>query len=322
MKTPKNQHTTNSWLLAVLILLVISGCQRVKAPETEVERLAYVSEGHVFLANLLTEEVEVIGPGSEPSVSSDGNMLAYSILEGDRRRIALTNLRTMKTEVFQDIPGACFRPLWSPTENILLFSALARTGTTPHRVVVMINMDDDSRNYISIDALNIFAPTWSADGEKIYAHDTQNLYEWDKNGSLLNTLSILENFGTYFFSGSSVFQPSQEATHWIFSVIIEKEDETGKPVQVSSLMVKDALDQKVTRLSPEDFFVASYCWGPDETSVYFSGKTMEAIHDLEVSPRIFEVSLDGAILEELLDNACQPAYRAGMTSLKPRKKRQ
>ncbi len=321
MKTQKNKFMVKLWLPLLMLLFIFSGCRQAEAPLAEIEHLAYVSEGHVFVANLLTEEVEVIGPGSEPSVSFDGSMLAYSFQEGDRRRIGLTDLKTMKTEVFQDIPGACFRPLWSPTENILLFSALARTGTTPHRVVVMINMDDDSRNYISIDALNIFAPTWSADGEKIYAHDTKTLYEWDKQGKLLNKSSIPETFGTFYYTGSSVFFPSQEETHWIFSAIEEKKDETGKTVQVSSLMLKDAEGQKVTRLSPEDFFVASYCWGPEEATVYFSGKNMKYLHDITAPPQIFEISLDGQTLEELMDNACQPTYRAGMVSLKPRKKR-
>jgi hypothetical protein len=316
---PSNQKNNNAALQEILVIKIpalifvlgftlLFGCTQNKHEVIQpLQLFAWVSNGDIMLYDLNTDSTRVITQGRDPSLSFDGRYLASSFEQSKVRRISITDLETGISTLVTEIPGSCYRPEWSPADHELLFLALIRQDMLNYRVIVVFNPITKTRMAIQVEKTNLFSPVWSTDGQSIFAHDTQNLYQWDRDGNLLNTLNLETDFGPFLFSAYSTFRKSPHGDIWLFDAV-EESRISGKIVQRNALFSLNATTRKTQKLSPDHFNVNGYCWGPVYSEIYFSGQENGTSASGWEDASIFRINPDGSAFFLWKENASQPTF--------------
>lgn len=295
-------------LIFVVGLSLLFGCTQNKKEELEPQRLfAWVSQGNIMLFDSTTDSLRLITQGTDPSLSFDGRYLASSFEQAKIRRISITDLETGTSTLVTEIPGSCYRPDWSPVDHELLFLALTRQDGIIFRVIVVFNPITKTKKAIQVEKTNLFSPVWSTDGQSILAHDTQHLYEWDREGKLINTINLEADFGPYLFSAYSTFRQNPEGDIWLFDAV-EETRISGRIVQRNALFLLNTITGKTKKLSPDYFNVNGYCWGPDYSEILFSGQENGSSAMGLNSSSIFRINPDGSEFFLWKENAFQPTF--------------
>lgn len=306
-------------LIFVLGLTLLFGCTQNKNEEIRPLRLfAWVSQGDIMLFDLTTNSMRAITQGTDPSLSFDGRYLASSFEQAKVRRISITDLETGISNLVTEIPGSCYRPEWSPTDHELLFLALTRQDGINYRVIVVFNPISKTKMAIQVEKTNLFSPVWSTDGQSIFAHDTQTLYEWDRDGILLNTLNLETEFGPYLFSAYSTFRKNPEGDTWLFDAV-EETIISRRVVQRNALFSLNTTTGKTQKISPDHFNVNGYCWGPDYAEIFFSGQENGTSAMGWDDSSIFRIRPDGSEFSLWKENASQPTFNNQLSTFHKKK---
>lgn len=302
-------------LVFVLGLALFFGCTQNKDEDIQpLQLFAWVSQGNIMLFDLNTDSTRLITQGRDPSLSFDGRYLASSFEQAKVRRISITDLETGISTLVTEIPGSCYRPEWSPADHELLFLALTRQELINFRVIVVFNHITKTKKAIQVEKTNLFSPVWSTDGQSIFAHDTRNLYQWDRDGNLLNTLNLEADFGPYLFSAYSTFRMNPEGDTWLFDAI-EESLISGRIVQRNALYLLNTTTRKTQKISPEHFNVNGYCWGPDYSEIFFSGQENGTTAMGWDDASIYRINPDGSEFFLWKGNACQPTFNNHLSTL-------
>lgn len=299
-------------LLAAMILplFLIQACSNSSGEKIRHDLLAFTSGNHIYVSTWPDGTPYQVAPGNEPSISRNGRYIAYSSKIGNKRRIAITDLRLNKQWFLEDIHGASFRPQWSPSQNVVLFNALVQAGPNSQRVVVIHDPFRKKKRAITLKQSSIYSPVWSPDGQSIIAHDTRQLYEWDQKGRLIQSLPLKETFGDFSFSASDVFEPSESGKHWIF----KSQDED----QPAGIYLLDSQKNITQRITPAEVEAHSFSWGPNEQSVIVAATLTSPLDTLGKGDYLIEFSLDGKLLGTHHPDASNPAFSSFITMAKLR----
>jgi hypothetical protein len=295
-------------LIFVFGLALFFGCTQNKNKDIQPPQLfAWVSQGDIILFDLNTDSTKLITQGRDPSLSFDGRYLASSFEQAKVRRISITDLETGLSTLVTEIPGSCYQPEWSPSDHELLFLALTRQDGINYRVIVVFNPITETKKAIQVEKTNLFSPVWSTDGKSIFAHDTRNLYEWDRGGNLLNTINLEADFGPFLFSAYSTFRKNSVGDTWLFDAV-EESRISGRVVQRNAIFSLNTTTGKTQKLSPDHFNVNGYCWGPDYSVIFFSGQENGTTAMGWDNASIFRIKPDGSEFFLWKENACQPTF--------------
>ncbi|MBW6497933.1 MAG: hypothetical protein K0B09_06080 [Bacteroidales bacterium] len=293
-------------LIFGLGISLLTGCIQNQNEESKPHQLfAWVSQGDIMLFDSTSGSLRFITQGTDPSLSFDGRYLASSFEQAKVRRISITDLETGNSSLVNEIPGSCYRPEWSPSDHELIFLALTRQDGINFRVIVVFNPITKTKKAIQVEKTNLFSPVWSTDGHSILAHDTQHLYEWDREGNLINTINLEADFGPYLFSAYSTFRKNPEGDIWLFDAV-EETRISGRVVQRNVLFLLSTITGKTEKISPDYFNVNGYCWGPDYSEILFSGQENGSSAMGQDNSSIFRINPDGSGFFLWKENAYQP----------------
>lgn len=290
--------------LAIILMAIVS-CRQ---PEPELQRLlrlAYVSDGTLHVAGLNDNTQTRAGKGSEPSLSMDGRYLAYVTMIGAKQRIAILDFPNRNTTIIEDVQGTSWRPVWSPVENRYLFSASVQDQELEYRVVVVGHAREDKKYLLSRPGTDIFMPAWAPDGQTIYGHDTQLMYQWEKTGLLINHFNLAEKFGPLNFNSSTIIMPSADGSRWLIATGNQEPD--GRPRRTTlDIHIFTEATGTLEKISPENALIGAVCWGWDNNTLIISAKERQNQRNFD----IFQFDLAGKKSALLVKNASQPSFQS------------
>ncbi len=291
--------------LWALFSLFLVSCNQPEPVIQTLERLAYVTDGNIHISGLSDQTHSKAGKGNEPSVSVDGRYLAYVANIGNKQRIAILDFPNSNTKIIDDVQGTAWNPAWSPTENRFLFSAMAQGESNGYRVVIVSHPHEDKKYVLSRPGIDIFSPVWAPDGETVFGHDTQLMYQWEKTGLLINHFSLSEKFGPLNFNSSTIIFPSADGSKWL---IATTKQEPNANTRGRSLIIHifNEADLSLKKVSPDGVFISGLSWGRDNHSIFFSGKTRRNQRQND----IYELNTLDNKFTQLVKNATQPYFRA------------
>lgn len=172
--------------------------------------IAYEREDGIWVANADGSGSRKIAEGNLGEISPDGTRVAFNSNGPGKeviRHLEIAEVVSGKVSRIGGIPSDnSFGPVWSPDGKALLFSVymdrdwqLARVGADGSGFRVVLHADKKNHSY--------YAPCWAPDGMSFYAHDLEEIGQFDLNGKLLRkwTLTTLvENGGMNSGSRMSV----------------------------------------------------------------------------------------------------------------------
>lgn len=299
-------NTTKSLLYTIVAFFIVFSvsCKQPDHHIQELERLAYVSGGTIHIAGLNDQTHTEAGNGREPSLSADGRYLAYVTNIGTKQRIAIFDFPNRNTKVIDDVQGTAWSPAWSPTENRFLFSAMVQGESNTYRVAIVGHTREESKYVILRPGIDIFSPVWAPDGETVFGHDTQFMYQWEKTGLLINHFNLKEKFGPISFNSSSIILPSADGSHWIIGTVEKQPSGTARKGSLT-LYLYNETDQSLRNIKPENAIISEVCWGGDNYTLIFSGKTRRNQRQND----IYELNIRDNKISQLVKNASQPYFR-------------
>lgn len=135
-----------------------------------------VKKNQIWMKDLKTKELKMIGEGSFPKISPDGRSIAYVKYDLDRSKSKETGTLWIMT-VEGDSPrqitdinlGYATNPNWSPDGKNLIFQLTKKNKIDADIYVVDIN-GENLRQY-TVNKSNDFAPYWSIDDYVYFSSD-------------------------------------------------------------------------------------------------------------------------------------------------------
>ncbi len=164
-------------------------------------QIAYESEGWIYLAAEAAKPKKLV-QGVYPAFSPDGKSIAYNTEEEDgSRHIAIYDLASGKSTRVPNIPGDnSFGPSWSPDSQKLAFLIF----NTDHWDVGLVGADGSGFSRLPF-GNEVWYPSWAPDGQSLYAHDMDAIYQISLAGKVLKTWPVsLFGPGASMSSGSSL----------------------------------------------------------------------------------------------------------------------
>src|SRR5258708_25688297 len=174
--------------LIVAIFLCLAFSALVNAAE---RKIAYERAEKIFVADADGTHSKKIAEGASPEISPDGTRVAFNTVgdaknrPGPERHIAIADVASGKVTVLPNIPSDnCFGPVWSPDGKQLAFSIMADKAWQ----LGLVNADGSRFRFVKNAELRpeaLGAPEWARDGESIFCHDLDNIYQIDLDGKIL-----------------------------------------------------------------------------------------------------------------------------------------
>ncbi len=286
------------FVLIVIAFFMSFACSNTKKQDKLNEKLVYVNNGTIIMDDAVSGDSRKFMQGEDPALSFDGRLLAYTYELGSKRRIAITRLDNAYTQVVEDIHGASFLPVWSPTNHTLLFNALVHSDYIPHRVIIIYDILENRKTAINRPKENLFFPVWDLSGDTIYAHNTRVLFQWDIFGRLISARPLTEFFGDYRFDARSQFLPSDVPGEWIFTAT---DDKTGnyQPHEGFSLFRYDPHTKESTRLLPAEIVPEQISWDKPFQEIFISTR----------DGSLYRIDKTGGMPKKIRENASQVSFR-------------
>jgi TolB protein len=289
------------WFCAAFCALVNAGQRNI----------AYERDEKIFVADLNGTHPKKIADGALPEISPDGAHVAFNT-EGDakdrpgpERHIAIADVATGKVTVLPNIPSDnCFGPVWSPDGKQLAFSIMADKAWQ----LGVVNADGSGFRFVKNADLRpeaFGAPEWARDGQSIFCHDLDNIYQIDPEGKLLKKWEVSKILTDASMNGGDRLSVSPDGKALLMDVDCgtehERKDWDGPQPAVERL---DLNSDKAVRVTGKD----DYVWGP----FWLSANEFLCImqKENEKQPSIYRMTLDGKNPRLLIKHARTPTASA------------
>lgn len=282
-------------IMAVLALLM------AVALPVRAELLAFQQGEWICVAEADGSKVRKITKGVYPDISADGTKIAFNTESGNTRYIAYVDVDSKKVTLVKGIPGNnSFGPVWSQDGRKLAFSIIV---DNKWRIGVV---DADGSKFTLIGKGvekdgEVWVPTFAADGESIFCHSLDNIFQVSLEGKVLKKWPIAKiGTGVGMNSGSNLSATADGKSlvaDFDMDENFERKDWDGPPPAVWIISLADG---KGTRLSPGGTFE----WSPRATpkgGIVCQGLTKG------VKPSIFLLSPDGKTRKLLVRDASTPS---------------
>jgi len=277
------------FLLHVFVALCLTGSV-FAAPR----KLAYEHAGNIFLADLDGTHARKVAAGALPEISPDGTRVAFNTegnaknRPGPERHIAVADVATGKVNVLQNVPSDnCFGPVWSPDGKQLLFMIMADKQWQ----LGFVNADGSGFHFLNNSELNkdgIGGQVWSRDGNSIFCHDLETLYQIGLQGAFLNRWELAKILTDASMNSNNRLSVSPDGKSLLMDVDCSAEHERKNWDGPQPAIEKfDLGAEKAVRISAKNDFT----WEP----FWLNGRELLCVTQKENDdePSIYRMSLDG-----------------------------
>jgi dipeptidyl aminopeptidase/acylaminoacyl peptidase len=256
-------------------------------------------------------------PGSDPSLSPDGTMLAYTNEADSHRRIALMDLDNDQTRILDSNCTNCWGPVWSPDGKYIAYDAYTQPAAVANNSTQPAGANDNTRNPWSIAVidpdngdtvivskntytrLGAFSPTWSADSKMVIFQDMQSVHIVDLKGNPVRDIPDSDILPDPNISSDSKFLLTPDEKKIVFNMEIDDSLADHPP---SAIFAFDTLNKKTIRLSPKGYD----CFQPflKDGRVFF-----DATRNSAEKYNIYSVDLNGKDLKLEFRNRLDFTYK-------------
>ena len=292
----------------VAIFLCVAFSTLVNAAE---RKIAYDRGGKIFVADLDGTHSKKIAGGDGPEISPDGTRVAFNTSAdsktrpGPERHMAVADLAGGKVTTFKDIPSDnCFGPVWSPDGKQLAFSIMADNAWH----LGLVNADGSGFRFVKNAQLRpeaFGAPEWAGDGESIFCHDLDNIYQIDLDGNVLKKWELAKILTDASMNSGDRLSISPDGKTLLMDVDCGAEHERknwdGPQPAIEKL---DLSADKAVRITGKDDYVWEPFWLTANEFLCIMQK------ENENEPSIYRMSLDGKNPKLVVKHARTPSASA------------
>jgi TolB protein len=230
-------------------------------------KIAYERGDNMFVADADGTHAKKIAAGALPEISPDGTRIAFNT-EGDaknrpgpERHIAIADLASGKVTVLSNIPSDnCFGPVWSPDGKQLAFSIMADKAWQ----LGLVNADVSGFRFVKSSGLKpeaFGAPEWARDGNSIFCHDLDNIYQIDLDGNVLKKWELAKILTDASMNGGDRLSVSPDGKSLLIDVDCGSEHERKNWDGPQPAIEKfDLSGDKAVRVTGKDDFVWEPFW--------------------------------------------------------------
>ncbi|RZK17482.1 MAG: hypothetical protein EOO86_12490 [Pedobacter sp.] len=230
--------------------------------------LAYQDGQKIVATSIDTMKQISFGGATDPSISPDGNKLAYTVSDSTgNRSIWVADLENKSQLQLHADSKNYYGAVWSADGTNIAFSVLNdkniwKIGLVKHDNTGLIILDSQSN-------INVSSPTWKSENE-IVAHDLNNLYTFNRSGKITDTKRLKDLIGTnYNIASDNSFFYADKGDKIIFSAYSGNAmpELHGKANVVFSM---DVSSKGVKQISPVGMNVSNLFVTADDR-IFFSG---------------------------------------------------
>jgi TolB protein len=268
--------------------------------------IAFERDDAVWIANLDGTNGRIIAAGIFPAISPDGTRVAYTRVEKTGatyiRRIAIVDLATGKTNVFQDVPGDNgYYPAWAPDGKRILFTYRDQEVWN----LGLINADGKDFRVLkkgTQDKVTLYAPCWARDGQSVFCQDMTYIYHLRLDGAALDLWNIRKTIPNGDMAGEGRIDVSPDGKLLLLSIDMgEEHNRKDWDGPLPALWTFETATQKAVRVTSKTLFGWDGCWMDDENILFLSQASGE------VTASIYRMSINGKNLKRLITNARMPS---------------
>ncbi|RDC56861.1 hypothetical protein DU508_06570 [Pedobacter chinensis] len=259
--------------------------------------LAYQDGQKIVATSIDTMKQISFGGATNPSISPDGNKLAYTVTDSaGSRTIWVADLENKSQSQLQVNSNNYYQAMWSPDGNSIAFNIFNSKNLWKVGVI-----KSDNTGYIMLDnasTLNVYSPTWKNENELV-AHDLTNLYTFNTSGKLIDTKAIADLIGGDFaLASSNHFFYTKDGRKIIFNAG-NADSLEGLTGPSEAVYILDLASKKVDRISPKGINVP-YVFLTADDRIFYSGYEKPFIQS-----KIYVSDLSGTI-KTVVDKGTNP----------------
>jgi TolB protein len=274
-------------------------------------KIAYEHRENIFVANADGTHQKKIADGALPEISPDGTRVAFNTeadsktRPGPERHIAVADVASGKVTVLKDIPSDnCFGPVWSPDGSKLAFSIMADKEWQ----LGLVNADGSGFRFVKNAGLKsdaFGAPEWARDGQSIFCHDLDNIYQIDLEGNVLKKWELSKILTDASMNGGDRLSVSPDGKMLLMDVDTGAEHERKNWDGPQPVIEKfDLASEKAVRITGKNDFVWDPFWLSNDEFLCILQK------EKENEPSIYRMSLNGKNAKLLVKQARTPSVSA------------
>ncbi|MBB5634943.1 Tol biopolymer transport system component [Pedobacter cryoconitis] len=294
------------FLIPALSLLVVACHTNNKPDHTETPKvvdnkyaLAYQLDDKIVAANADTSKQISFGGATDPSVSPDGNKLAYTVSDSLGNRSVWIADMLSKSQTKLNVKNKnYYRAMWSPSGDRVAFSIFNKKSVWKVGVIKV-----DNSGYVMLDStsvLNFYAPAWKNENQLI-AQDLQKLYTFDLTGKIVGAVNIVDLIGKNFsIASSNTFFYSKDGKKLIFNAG-NQDILAGLTGPAEAVYVLDMATKKVKRISPDGVTVPSLFVTANDKIVY------SGMEKPFTTSKIYATDLEGRDIKVVVDKGNNPS---------------
>ena len=229
--------------------------------------LAYQDGQKIVATSIDTMKQISFGGATDPSISPDGNKLAYTVSDSaGNRSIWIADLENKSQLQLHADSKNYYGATWSANGINVAFSVLNEKNIWKIGLI-----KSDNTGLITLDHksnINVSSPTWKSENE-IVAHDLNNLYTFNLSGKIINTKPLKDLIGTnYTIASDNSFFYADNGSRIIFSAYSGNAipELHGKANAVFSM---DVLSKGIKQISPVGMNLSSLFVTADDR-IFFS----------------------------------------------------
>lgn len=300
-KKIKEMKALNIVLVSIVLVTMLFACQSSHQPtgvknssiktQSAKDILVYMHDGKVILRQDSTIILNKNDEGwSDPSISPDGKIVAYTRIEGSNNRtISLFSLTTEETVPLLVPSTNFYGAVWGPDETYIGFSIFNSKNTWK---VGIIKKDNSGFTMLdSISEINYYSPTWKGK-DKIVAHNLEKLFVLNLQDKVVDSMSLEKLLGKdYSLSSSDSFFYSTDGSKLFFNAANNIDSKVINELTGPSeaLYVLDIPSGIIKKLSPEGVNVNRIFVGADDRIFY------EGLSKPFKNVQVFEADLNGDV---------------------------
>jgi TolB protein len=295
------------FLFFALLALAIHSSLSVE-PGPGQRRIVFTRDSNIWIANLDGSKARKLIRGADPSISPDGQKVAFTISPtgGQEvvRNIAVMELSTGSTKVFKEIPSNnCFAPVWSPDGSQILFEIFVEN----HWRLGLLNGDGSGFRFFEMPFRDPgwWSVSWAPDGKSIFCQDLAKICRFDLSGQLLASWEIGKIIPNGDLDSSKRLSVSDDGQRLLIGVNMDQEeppkDWEGPP---PAIWLFDIPSGKATRLTPKMSYASDSCW------LNHSEYLLVDATKNEKTSSIYQASIGGGTPRRVIKNAADPSVSA------------
>lgn len=295
-----------------VIIFIVSCNNRTEEPTAQVinssenesvdsRKMVFQNGEIIYCYDFSTGVKKELVKGFDPCISPDGKWVTFteSKKSGNhyKRVINLMNVESSLIQNLEIKDDNHYGAIWSPDGKFIAFSIMKENWQ-----LGLIKPDKTGFKVLELASdKSLYSPTWSRDGEFIFAHNLNVLYKINTNGELIEKYDLKKMFGdSLFFSSSTQFFMMSDYNTLIFEAEIDAFMD-GLKGPLSAVFTYNLRTKETQRITKKGF-CSSGLWIDAQDRVYFSG-----FEESKKPYSIFQTNLNDNTPSKIIEKGHRPS---------------